>query len=198
MARDRVKTTGRRNGPSFVAIPHALWESENFKRLSARALKLLIDMYGNYNGRNNGDFCATISVMKRRGWKSKQTLALALDELLHYRLIVCTRVGNSETKRAYLYAVTFQAVDECEGKLDMAPTTAAPGTWKEAQTDWVEPDWYTRYKSKKEERRKARQRKRPTRSPTQTRTESDPVEAITRTESDPDSPGLRPKKGAFA
>ena len=201
MPRDRVKSTGRRNGPSFVAIPHALWECDNFKRLSARALKLLIDMYGNYNGKNNGDFCATISIMRKRGWKSKQTLALALDELLHYGLILCTRIGNSETKRAYLYGVTFQPINECEGKLDIAPTTTAPGTWKESRQDWAEPDWYTGYKQRKAQRRNERERtrkkKRPTRNPTQTTPESDHVGVITRSESDPDYPGIRPKKGTF-
>lgn len=190
VARDRIKTTGRRSGPTFVALPHAVWDSANFRRLSARAVKLLVDIYGHYNGRNNGDFCATISIMRRRNWKSKQTLALALDELLHYGLIVCTRVGNAETKRAYLYGVTFQPIDECDNKLDMVPATAALGTWKETKPDWIEPDWYTRYKKN----RKARPKKRPTRNPTHTTPDSDHVDATTSAESDPDYPGLRAKK----
>ncbi len=194
MGWNRAKSKGRANGPTFVALPHELLTHDNFKRLSARALKLFIDMYSEYNGHNNGDFSATISVMRKRNWKSKQTLALALDELLHYGIVMQTRQGQKDTKLCYLYGVTFKPIDECDGKLDVKPDVVAPRTWQARQSDWQEPEWYTKYKAKKKARRKL---KSDTRIPTQTRTESDPVSAGTRTESDPDMPGVRPNNAPF-
>ena len=138
MARDRIKAKGRRDLGSFFALPHAVLEHENYTRSSPKAVKLLIDLGAQYKGNNNGDLCAAWSLMTERGWKSKESLQLARDELLHYGLIMLTRQGHLP-KVASLYALTFQAIDECNGKPDVAATRLAPGTWKEAKPDWKRP-----------------------------------------------------------
>lgn len=110
-------------------IPHACLNHKNYLALSSFAVKLLIDLYANYNGHNNGDFCCTWSMMKKRGWKSEATLNKARKELLYYGWIICSRHGGRN--RASLYAVTFQSIDDCKGKLDIKETVTAPGNWKE-------------------------------------------------------------------
>ena len=107
-ARQTVKS--RRGTSSYVALPHACLEHQNWTRLSARAVKLFIDVYREYKGANNGNLSATWSVLRnQRHWKSKETLALALDELRHYGWLVTTRPGGSLNKVPTLYAVTFQS-----------------------------------------------------------------------------------------
>lgn len=128
MSRKREQAKGRRESGSFVALPHAVIGGAEWARLSPAGVKLLLDLYGQYRGQNNGDLTLAWSIMKPRGWKSKQTLHRAKDELLAAGWIICTRQGGRHT--AGLYAVTWQAIDGCGGKLDIGETRTAPGTWK--------------------------------------------------------------------
>ncbi len=125
----RLKTKGRRDAGTFFGFPHAVMDSTNYLRLSTKAVKLLNDIGRQYNGFNNGDLCATFSLMKPRGWISKSTLHEALEELLHYGLILISRQGGRH--KASLYALTWHPINECKGKLDIQPTTIPPGIWKE-------------------------------------------------------------------
>ena len=136
-AMNRSRAKSRKEGGSFVAFPHACLRHENFIALSPYAVKLLIDLYANYNGSNNGDFCCTWSLMKKRGWKSESTLNNTRKELLYYGWIICSRQGGKNN--ASLYAVTFQSIDECKSKLDVKETVTALGSWKEPkQHTWKE------------------------------------------------------------
>ena len=110
-------------------MPHRLLECEPYTRLSGKGVKLLLDLFAQYRGNNNGDFGMAWTVMKRRGWRSRDTLRNALKELIEYGFIVQTRQGGRH--RCNLYAVTWLAIDDCKGKLDCAPTNVALGYWKD-------------------------------------------------------------------
>lgn len=127
--RSRLKLKGRREGGTFTMIPHAVQDSANWRQCSGTAIKMLCDVARQYNGRNNGDLCGALSLLRKHGWTSPDTVTSALRELRHYGLLLLTRQGGLPL--ASLYALTWQAIDECGGKLDCAPTTVAPGTWKE-------------------------------------------------------------------
>ena len=129
MGNSYAKAKGRREHGRFHMLPHACLIHENFIRLSPKAVKLLIDLCVQYNGRNNGDLCAAFTMMKKRGWRSKETLNKAINELVHYGWIMVTRRGGLN-KTPNLFAVTFRPIDECDGKLDIPPTHTAPATWK--------------------------------------------------------------------
>ncbi len=124
----RIKAKGRQESGSFIAIPHAVLEHANYARLRPRAVKLLLDLYVQYRGTNNGDLCAAWSIMKKRGWSSRDQLQKAKRELLDTGWIVLTRQGGRHL--ACLYAVTFKPIDECNGKLDIRSTRTALGYWK--------------------------------------------------------------------
>ena len=126
---NRTKAKGRREGGKFIMLPKACLTHENYISLSPYAVKLLMDLYLNYNGFNNGDFCGTWSMMKKRGWRSEATLNKSIKELLYYGWIVCTRQGGRN--QASLYGVTFQSIDECKGKLDIKETVTSLAYWKE-------------------------------------------------------------------
>lgn len=119
---------GRRASGSFIALPHHLLESTEYAELTPPEVKLLLDVFAQFNGRNNGDLTCAWSVMKRRGWRSKDTLTRALRGLLERRFITKTRQGGKH--RCSLYAVTWLAIDDCDGKLDVRPTRVASGAWK--------------------------------------------------------------------
>jgi len=119
----------------FLMFPYAVQQSRNYKKLSAQAVKLLVDIGIQYNGRNNGDLCATLSFLKKYGWKSSSTLAEKLDELLYYGFIEKTRQGGKH--RCSLYAISWKPINECDGKLDVRETRVASNKWKIDYDTWV-------------------------------------------------------------
>ena len=124
----RSQAKGRREHGSFVALPHAVIRHKNFATLSPRATKLLFDLLASFNGKNNGDFSAAWTLMKKRGWRSRDQLDKARKELLERGFIVKTRQGGRN--KCSLFAVTFFAIDECNGKLEVPATSTATGEWK--------------------------------------------------------------------
>jgi hypothetical protein len=113
---------------SFVMLPHHVLGHDNFRTLSPRATKFVVDLLAQYRGNNNGDFCATLKTMQERGWNSSDQLNKAKNELVDRDIIWVTRQGGRN--KCNLYAVTFFPIDECKGKLDVASTRTAPVNWK--------------------------------------------------------------------
>lgn len=130
MARNRQKSKGRSESGSFCALPHSILESREYAALSGKTVKLLLDIFSQFRGANNGDLGANWKEMSKRGWKSRDTLTRALGELTESGFILKTRQGGR--RKCSLYAVTWLAINECGGKLDMAPTRVATNTWRTA------------------------------------------------------------------
>ncbi len=131
MISKRQRYKGRRDTVGFLRLRHDVTQSDNFRQLTSKAVKLLIDIGSQYRGDNNGDFCAAWTVMVKRGWKSRATLHAALNELLYYGFIVKTRQGGRN--RCNLFALTWEAIDECDGKLDVSPKVVPSNEWKEVK-----------------------------------------------------------------
>lgn len=110
----------KRDSGGFVIIPCSVLNGAAYLSVSAHARMLLLDLYAQYNGTNNGDLCAAFSMMKLRGWRSTHTLLAAKKQLLEAGLIFETRKG-ARPNLASLYAVTWNALDDCGGKLDVTP-----------------------------------------------------------------------------
>ena len=108
-------------------MAYVVLRSQSFSRLGPHAVKLLMDLLAQYKGDNNGDLCAAWTLMKKRGWRSRDTLSKARRELLKSEWIIVTRQGGKHLPT--LFALTFFAVDECDGKLDMKPTHSPPSNW---------------------------------------------------------------------
>ena len=136
MALTREKTKGRKNSGHFAAIPHDIIKSKNFQNLSGNAAKLLVQLISELrfgkdkSTKNNGDLSICFSMFKSAGWRSKDTLYKARNELLHYGFIELTRRGIAYKNRPHLFAITFRAIDECNGKLDVRPTRVPSSKWK--------------------------------------------------------------------
>ena len=104
--RSRRKHKGRSESGTFTAIPHNIQDSANWRQASGTAIKLLCDIARQFNGRNNGDLCASLSVLKPKGWTSPETVTHAARELRHYGFITLTRQGGLYLG-ASLYALTW-------------------------------------------------------------------------------------------
>lgn len=128
MANNRKRFKNRSNKGSFLGIPHELLRGENYASLSNKAVKCLIDISAQYNGNNNGDLSCTLKLMKQRGWNSNSQLDKAKNEILKKGFIILTRQGGRN--QCSLFALTWQSIDECKGKLDRPETTTALGYWK--------------------------------------------------------------------
>ena len=96
-------------------MPTECLNHEKYYNLGAYAKVLLWEFCYQYNGHNNGDLSATISMLKKRGWNSPTTLSKAIKELRKKGWIMVSRQGGRNL--CNLYAMTFQAIDECNGKL---------------------------------------------------------------------------------
>lgn len=128
MARTRQKTKGRKDSAPFLRLPKHILESEEYAQLSSIAVKLLVDLGSQFRGSNNGDLCAAWGWMKKRGWKSRDTLNRAQTELESSGWIIRTRQGGRH--KANLFALTWLGIDECDGKLDVPPTTVPSNRWR--------------------------------------------------------------------
>lgn len=128
--RDRWKESrDKRDSGAFISLPMSVLNAQAYIQASAYARMLLLDLYAQYRGDNNGDLCAAWKLMKARGWRSEATLANAKRELIELGLIVETRKGARPNK-ASLYAVTWCALDACGGKLDITPSAFPRGAYK--------------------------------------------------------------------
>lgn len=134
----RPRTTGRKEGWTFVAIPHPVMDSDNWRQCSGTAIKMLCDLARQYRGTNNGDLCAAATILKRYGWTADETIHFALKELRHYGFIILTRQGGLH--QASLYALTWHGIDPCGGKVTEAtPEKRALHLWKEPKPEFRRP-----------------------------------------------------------
>ena len=109
-------------------LPHELLLSNAYISLSNKAVKCLLDISAQYRGKNNGDLSCTLKLMKKCGWNSNSQLISAKNEILEKGFIVLTRQGGRN--QCNLYAITWQPIDECNGKLDRPATITPLGYWK--------------------------------------------------------------------
>lgn len=101
------------------------------------AAHLLDNLTTQLNGTNNGDLCAAPKIMKLYGWSSQGSINKALTELLALGFIEQTRQGGRN--KCSLYAVTWLAIDDCKGRLDVNPTKVASNLWKPENAEKIDP-----------------------------------------------------------
>lgn len=117
----------------YITFPNKCLVSDNFASLSPFATKLIFDFAAKCYGYNNGDLNMVWPEMKARGWRSKDTLYKARDEIVEKGWIIQTRQGWNN--RCALYGFTFLSIGEFGGrKLDLVkegtPATNAWQLWK--------------------------------------------------------------------
>lgn len=112
----------------FAGIPRIVMEHADFRGLSNTAKVVLLVLAYQFRGGNNGDLSAAPRLLKGWGIASKVTVSKAIQELLAGRLIIRTREGRflNPGGQCALYALTWQPIDDCQGKHDTQPTITPP------------------------------------------------------------------------
>ncbi|MFC5490621.1 hypothetical protein [Dokdonella soli] len=123
----RSRYVGRRKGMPFLQLHHHIIDSLRFAALKGSALKMLIDLARQYNGKNNGDLSPAL-LRKSGRWKSEDTMRYALEYLLEHGWIVKTKQGGMGIG-CNLYAITWWPIDECNGKHDYPVEQVASNLW---------------------------------------------------------------------
>lgn len=104
------KATKPKSG-RFVGIPYSVATAPLFETLDAYEVKLLFDLSKQYNGKNNGNLTASITVMEKMNWASG-TLHRKQKSLLEKGFIVVTRQGWKQRGKPTLLALTWHGIDE--------------------------------------------------------------------------------------
>ena len=130
MSKSHGKNKGRCDAPGgFAGIPRCVVSHSAYQQLSGGAIKLLVELASQFKGRNNGDLTTAYSVLKKRGFNSKDTISRSTKELLAAGIIIQTRDGRFTNPGGMcsLYALAWQAIDECPSKnLEVSPTATPP------------------------------------------------------------------------
>ncbi len=127
------KSKGRRDSlGGFAGIPRVVMKHPDYIALKASARSILQELAFQYRGKNNGDLTLAMKVMKSRGFNSPNTVDKAKKELLAAGMIQETRKGRFSNPGGVcsLFALTWQPIDECQGKLDCKSTIKASRSFK--------------------------------------------------------------------
>ncbi|MES2662141.1 MAG: hypothetical protein V4629_02455 [Pseudomonadota bacterium] len=125
---NRSKARGKKDKGQFIGIPHAVYKSQNYLQLRGWDVKLLVDITAQYHGFNNGDLSASWTLMREKKWRSQGTLNASLKKLLAFGFIEQTRQGGRN--RCSLFAITWQPIDDCKGKIEVQPTKFPSKKWQ--------------------------------------------------------------------
>lgn len=146
MSHQRWKVKGRRERKErFALIPGEVIASPNWAHASKPCRALLTDIAVQFNGYNNGDLTASITVLRPLGWTSPGTIKALLREAIYYGLLVQTRQGGLLIG-ASLYALGWKPIHACTDpkthvcKLDdPAMVGTMPGGWQTPQPKYQRP-----------------------------------------------------------
>lgn len=121
------RKVNKRDGTRFLALPFVVLEAPAFIALSGSARRLLLDVFMQYKGDNNGRLVACMSVLAERGWTSNDTLTRARRELENAGFLWQTRLGMRPNRAAW-YAVTWMALD-WHAQMDMSERAFPRGAY---------------------------------------------------------------------
>lgn len=127
MAEKKQKRPVEAIGGLYGAIPHAVMDGVAFKGASYPAKALLFELMRQHSGKNNGHLQLSFSWLQGRGWKSRDVIQRARDELIERGLLIQTRQGGLNIG-ASRYAVTWLTISNFVG-LEIQGKDYHPGAW---------------------------------------------------------------------
>lgn len=101
---------GSKYNEPFVGIVRSVFDAPAFVALSPHAVKLLMELVGQYKGDNNGNLSVAWSIVSKRGWRSKTTLWRCKAELIEAGFVHVTRRGRMPNM-CELLALTWFPLD---------------------------------------------------------------------------------------
>lgn len=126
MAKTKGKPLEAVNG-GYTPMPHAVLDSVAFKGASHTARSLLYELLRQHTGFNNGHLHLAQGWLRRRGWKSGDTIQRAKVELIERELIVQTKQGGLNIG-ACRFALTWVNISNFVG-LEIRAAQYHRGAW---------------------------------------------------------------------
>jgi hypothetical protein len=102
----RTEANGRSAPDQFMALPYAMVCSDAWRTLSGSALKVLIELYSRFNGRNNGQLCLSYASAAKGLRIGHATIKRAFDELQAKGFIRLVKRGHWYGRKAAEWAIT--------------------------------------------------------------------------------------------
>jgi hypothetical protein len=136
----------------YAMLPDEMLTSDACLTLPNSTFRIMVAFAAQYRGNNGGDLAMTAAIGKRYGINSKRQLIDGLAILQERGLIQKTRQGGKRPLGPCLYALTWQRIDACNGKLDIGPTAAASNAW----ANWVSAPPGDQTKTKRQHHRGTR------------------------------------------
>ena len=103
----------KRSSGQFVIVLFAMLRHPNFRRLSADAVRVWLEMHLAYNGSNNGEIGFSVQNAMDCLHSVSGKASKAINELIEARFIICTRDSSfhMKTGRAREWMLTTQPTE---------------------------------------------------------------------------------------
>ena len=100
----------KRSSAQFVPVPYDMLKHPNFRRLSADAVRVWLEMHRGYHGVNNGEISFSVQQAMHCLHSGAGRASKAINELIEARFIICTRDSSfhMKTGRAREWMLTTQ------------------------------------------------------------------------------------------
>ena len=100
----------KRSSAQFVPVTYDMLKHPNFRRLSADAVRVWLEIHRGYHGVNNGEISFSVQQAMHCLHSGSGRASKAINELIEARFIICTRDSsfNMKTRRAREWMLTTQ------------------------------------------------------------------------------------------
>ena len=100
----------KRSSAQFVPVPYDMLKHPNFRRLSADAVRVWLEIHRGYHGVNNGETSFSVQQAMHCLHSGSGRASKAINELIKARFIICTRDSSfhMKTGRAREWMLTTQ------------------------------------------------------------------------------------------
>ena len=88
----------KRSSAQFVNVPYEMLRHPNFRRLSADAVRVWLEMHLGYYGINNGEIGFSVQNAMDFLHSGSGKASKAINELIEARFIICTRDSSFHMK----------------------------------------------------------------------------------------------------
>jgi hypothetical protein len=123
----RTDPTGRSTPEQFMQLPYSMVQSAAWRSLNGNSLKLLIELFSKFNGRNNGKLCVSYADASKKLGVGHATIKRCFDELQLKGFIRLKKRGHWYGRMAAEWAITTKM-------LEGYPATNDWASWRPAQT----------------------------------------------------------------
>ena len=100
----------KRSSAQFVPVTYDMLKHPNFRRLSADAVRVWLEIHRGYHGVNNGEISFSVQQAMDCLHSGSGRASKAINELIEARFIICTRDSsfNMKTRRVREWMLTTQ------------------------------------------------------------------------------------------